>query len=131
MRVLMVELHKEPYEKEIGNDLHSMQDVVGGLIEAIDLDENTVLIDNEEGKLIQLEGNRRIGRDIIAGTFFICGSNEEGEFVSLTDEQVAKYSEKFKEPEHYTPEEVEDAIYIEFYSYGPNEQDEDLEIDER
>ena len=106
MRVLIIEPMKEPYVADIGNDLKSMQDVVGGLIEVINLEDDIVMVDNEEGKLIGLEGNRRVGRDIIAGTFFLCGSNYEGEFVSLTDEQIDKYTNRFKEPEHYTPEQL-------------------------
>jgi len=36
--------------------------------------------------------------------------------ISLTDEQIKKYTERFKEPEYYTAEEVEDAIFIEVYA---------------
>jgi len=52
----------------------------------------------------------------------ICGSNDEGEMISLTDEQIKKYTERFKEPEYYTAEEVEDAIFIEVYA-GDNEDE--------
>ncbi len=129
MRVLIIEPMKEPHVADIENDLKSMQDVVGGLIEVINLEDDIVMVDNEEGKLIGLEGNRRVGRDIIAGTFFLCGSNDEGEFVSLTEEQINKYTDRFKEPEHYTPEQVEDSIRIEFYSYDSiEEMFEDLEV---
>jgi hypothetical protein len=128
MRVLIVEPQKEPYEKVIENDLESMQKVVGGMIEGIYLEADVVLVDNEEGKLIPLEGNRRVGRDIIAGTFFICGCNDEGEFVSLTDEQASKYFNRFKEAEKYSSEQVEDAIFIELHVYSNDEYEEDDEI---
>ena len=49
-----------------------MQRVVGGLIEEIDLNDNTVLVCNEEGKLMNLQANRSVGRDVVAGTFFYC-----------------------------------------------------------
>lgn len=129
MRVLIIEPMKEPHVADIENDLKSMQDVVGGLIEVINLEDDIVMVDNEEGKLIGLEGNRRVGRDIIAGTFFLCGSNGEGEFVSLTEEQIDKYTNRFKEPEYYTLEQVEDSIRIELYSYDSiKEMFEDLEV---
>ena len=129
MRVLIIEPMKEPHVADIENDLKSMQDVVGGLIEVINLEDDIVMVDNEEGKLIGLEGNRRVGRDIIAGTFFLCGSNDEGEFVSLTEEQIDKYTNRFKEPEYYTLEQVEDSIRIELYSYDSiKEMFEDLEV---
>ncbi|MDK2798949.1 MAG: hypothetical protein PWQ70_568 [Clostridiales bacterium] len=122
MRVLIVEPYKEPYEKDIDNSLKSMQKIVGGLIKPVYMDENTAIICNEEGKLMGLEGNRRVGRDIIAGTFFIAGMNDEGEFVSLTDEQLKACKERFNEPEEISPEEVEDSICIEFYAFGPDEE---------
>ncbi|MBC2579385.1 DUF3846 domain-containing protein [Clostridium sp. DJ247] len=113
MRILIIEPQKVPYEAEINKELRSMQKIVGGLIQAVDLDENTSLVCNEEGKLIGLEGNRRVGRDIIAGTFFLCGFNEEGQFTSLNDEQIKKCSERFKEPEHYGFYDVKEASTIE------------------
>jgi len=122
MRVLIVEPYKEPYEKDIDNSLKSMQKIVGGLIEPVYLDENTAIICNEEGKLMGLEGNRRVGRDIIAGTFFITGMNDEGEFESLTAEQLKVCKERFNEPEEISPEEVEDFICIEFYAFGTDEE---------
>lgn len=127
MRVLIVEPHKVPYEADIGDDLFSMQQIVDGLIELVALDDNTLLVCNEKGKCMGLEGNRRVGRDIIAGTFFICGCDEEGEFCSLTDEMVEKYTERFRKDEHYTAEEVEDAIFVEVY---PSDmEDEELEAE--
>ena len=115
MRVLIVPPKARPYVAEIEIGLEPMQELVGGSIEMVDLDDNTSLVCNEEGKIQGLEGNRRIGRDIIAGTFFLCGFNEEGESVSLSDEQISKYYERFREPEHYSQEEVEDSAFMDVY----------------
>ena len=115
MRVLIVPPKARPYAAEIESGLEPMQELVGGSIEMVDLDDNTSLVCNEEGKIQGLEGNRRIGRDIIAGTFFLCGFNEEGESVSLSDEQISKYYERFREPEHYSQEEVEDSAFMDVY----------------
>lgn len=130
MRVLIVEPHKLPYETDLGNDLHSMQKVVGGLIEPVQLDDDTILVCNEEGKCLELEGNRRVEKDIIAGTFFVCGFDDEGEFCSLSDDQAKDYAERFKEDERYTAEEVEDSIVIEVYSVDDNycKDEDELEI---
>jgi hypothetical protein len=59
---------------------------------------------------------------MIAGAFLICGSNNEGEMLSLTDEQIEKYTERFKEPEFYTAEEVEDAIFLEVYAQDDEDE---------
>jgi len=115
MRVLIVQPQIRPYVAEIEEGLKPMQEIVGGSIEMVDLDDNTSLVCNEEGKIRGLEGNRRIGRDIIAGTFFLCGFNEDGESISLTDEQISKYYERFREPEYYSQEEVEDSAFIDIY----------------
>lgn len=70
MRVLMVEPGKEPFVTEIGNNLESLQKAVDGHIEVLCLEENVLIVCNEEGKCMGLEGNRRIDNgDIIAGAF--------------------------------------------------------------
>lgn len=123
MRVLIIEPGKAPLVTEIDNDLKSLQEIVEGNIEVVYLEANLLIVCNEEGKCLGLAGNRCIDNgDLIAGTFLICGGNYEGEMVSLTDEQIAKYNERFKEPEYYTSEEVENAIFVEIYDL----EDEDV-----
>lgn len=63
---------------------------------------------NEEGKLIGLEGNRRIydGSSIIAGAFFVCGTTED-DFRGLTEQEAEQYMDRFKEPEQISQTEVE------------------------
>lgn len=112
IRVLVVEPMKEPKVGYIENTLDGMQRVVGGLIEEIDLNDNTVLVCNEEGKLMNLQANRRVGRDVIAGTFFIAGDDESEDLVSLTDEQVNEYKERFHELEEIEQQEVFEKIEI-------------------
>lgn len=123
MRVLMIEPGKEPFVTEIGNDLESLQKAVDGLIEVLYLEESVLIVCNEEGKCLGLDGNRCVDNgDIIAGAFLICGGNDEGEMISLSDEQIEKYKERFKEPECYSAEEVEDAIFIEVYDQDEEEE---------
>ncbi len=107
IRVLKIEPGKMPYEKEIQNDLEGIQAEVEGLFECVYLDDNCIAVVNEEGKINGLELNRRIGNDIIAGPFFICGDSEEGEFVSLTDEQLKSFASEYKDIHSFTGEEPE------------------------
>lgn len=130
INVLIVEPMKEPYTKIIDKGLSSLQSIVGGWIECVSFDEvnyDITLVCNEEGKLDGLPGNRRIGNDIIAGTFFITKTNDEGEFVSLSESEIQKYSDRFKTPENYTADDVENAIYVEVYS-DFEQDDEDLDL---
>ena len=60
---------------------------------------------NDEGKLMGLPLNRALGDyDVIAGTFFVCGYNEEN-FVGLTPEQFTRYEKFYHDPQlfHRTP----------------------------
>ncbi len=98
INVLIVEPNELPYEKEIPNTLKAKQNIVGGLIECTGMidDPDVILIMNEEGKINHLPFNRDIGYDIIAGTFIIVGDDiENGDFKSLTKEQVEKYKKRF------------------------------------
>ena len=117
IKVLIVEPHKEPYVSEVQNDFRAIQEAVGGNFECIYPDEDTIIFCNEEAKLIGLEGNRKVGSDIIAGTFFLAGDNHTGGTISLTDEQIEKYSARFYELEEYTPEQVQESCFIQFMSY--------------
>ena len=108
IRVLIVEYDKEPVEKVIKNELETLQEIVGGYIECLPLDDETTIICNEEGKINGLPLNRPLytddGKlyDIIAGTFIISGDDiKNGEFVSLSDKQLNKYKDQFLHPKFY------------------------------
>lgn len=95
IRILVVEPNKEPYQLKIEHKLENLQQIVGGLIEFVELEHNVDLICNEEGKLDNLEFNRVITNDIICGTFFIVGQHK-GETISLSKKQIKKYKKIFK-----------------------------------
>ena len=94
IRVLIVQPNKEAKQVRIEHSLKDLQNLVGGLIEYIALDRNTDVICNEEGKLMNLELNRVLGRDVIAGTFLVVG-NHYGEIISLSKKQLKKYKKFF------------------------------------
>ena len=75
IKVLKVKPHEHPEVCMLENSLEAMQEAVGGYIDIVGLDDNACILLNDEGKLIGLEGNRRIGSDIIVGDFFVCGSD--------------------------------------------------------
>ncbi|MGJ0847334.1 DUF3846 domain-containing protein [Tissierella praeacuta] len=117
IRILKIEPQKLPYEKERNNDLEGIQGEVEGLFECIYLDDNCILVCNEEGKLNGMELNRRVGNDIIAGPFFIVGDSCDGEFISLTDEQIEQYTNEFSKIQEFTGEEPEAQPWMEFISF--------------
>lgn len=107
IRVLKIEPGKEPYVKEIENDYRASQREVEGLIDCIGFGDGCVAVINDEGKINGMEPNRRYGNDIICGPFFICGDGREGDFISLTGEQIEKYSRQFSEIEQFSGQEPE------------------------
>ena len=108
LRILMVEPHKAPYEASIPHELTAMQQTVGGLIEVVRNGDGTLLVCNEEGKLLGMEGNRRIPGDVLAGPFFVVGDAGET-FRSLTEEELERYRERFAEIKDISPQEVQAA----------------------
>ena len=107
MRVVLVEPGKCARPVEIVEDLHTMQELVGGPIQALyPWPDEAAIICNDEGKLMGLPSNRVLeGVDIIAGTFFVCGIQQEN-FCSLTEQQTETYQQMFHSPEAFihTPE---------------------------
>ena len=95
---LLIKPYELPKEIEIENTLEAKQEIVGGYIECVypPNDENVVLICNEEGKINGMKLNRDIGHDIIAGPFLILGDDyENGDFKSLSEDQLLKYKMRF------------------------------------
>ena len=115
LRILMVEPRKAPYEASIPHELSAMQQAVGGLIEVVRNGDGTLIISNEEGKLLGMEGNRRIPGDVLAGPFFVVGDAGET-FRSLTEEELERYRERFAEIEEISPQEVQATTGFFFYA---------------
>lgn len=109
MQVVIVEPEKKPVVQNIDDTLTSMQQIVGGTIQAVyPFEEPVVLICNDEGKPLNLPLNRALRDsngaiyDIVAGTFFLCAAPVDSDrFECLTDEQVQIYLERFATPEQF------------------------------
>lgn len=114
LTVLHIQPMRPPRIVTIPNELKAMQNLVDGYIEEYyPFDDNAVIICNEEGKLNGLRLNRAIYsspddngqkqiKEIIAGSFFICAAPVDSEnYQSLSEEQLEKYSEMFKNPERF------------------------------
>ena len=109
MQVVIVEPEKKPVVQNIDDTLTSMQQIVGGTIQAVyPFEEPVALICNDEGKLLNLPLNRALRDsngaiyDIVAGTFFLCAAPVDSDrFECLTDEQVQIYLERFATPEQF------------------------------
>lgn len=106
--VLVIKPEKSPYVKSIPSGLASLQQEVGGYIQAIYLweDDPCCIVCDEEAKLKRSQYNRVLRDedgdiyDVIAGTFLIVGLGNEN-FVSLDSKYIQKYSERFAVPDFF------------------------------
>ena len=105
--MLMVEPGKAPRAVTIKGNLQSLQEAVGGYIEAVyPFDDPVAVIVNEEGKLNGLPMNRALRDedgdiyDIIHGTFLVAGLAED-DFGSLSPELLVKYALRFAHTESF------------------------------
>lgn len=118
IKVLKVAPGCHPELVTIRNDLTSLQEAVSigadyqGLIEIIELDPDTCLLCNEEGKLIGLPPNRRFCKDVICGVFYITGQNKEGNLASIKDSSLTEYGARFFDIEDISAEEAVVAFGI-------------------
>ena len=109
MQILVIKPGQKPEVQEIDGTLESMQEIVGGLIQAIyPYEQPVALIANDEGKTLGLPLNRSLRDedgvlyDIICGTFFIVGAPVgSGRFQSLMDVQIQYFINLFATPEMF------------------------------
>ena len=80
-----------------------------GGVEAKKLEKHIYAVFNKDRFLTNLEPNRRIGDDIIAGTMYIVAINDKRFPISLTDEQVSKYALHFYNVETFDDMDVAEA----------------------
>lgn len=83
---------KKPQKKwtirEVEDALPTYQKIVGGYIEGFYRANGVNFFCNENGKFEDLKFNFRFFGDFIMGTVFAVRSNEEGEFVSIEDDDL-------------------------------------------
>ncbi len=105
IKVLLVEPMEEPEVIEVERDLDRFHELVGGYLQAVYcLGPGVTLVCDDDGKFKGYPPNRALvdedGKpyDIVVGTFFICGISGE-DFASLTEEQIQRFTERFRWPE--------------------------------
>ena len=123
IKVLKIAPHCKPEEVVLNNTLEALQKAVSegadsvGLIEIIPITDTASILCNEEGKLIGLEPNRRIGYDVICGTFYVVGEDREGNNASLSAKDMEYFKVRFAVPEDISVEEAMNALRFEIYPF--------------
>ena len=94
LKIVLKKVGEEPEVMNIENTLEAKQKLVDGWIEVVSVTEDILLVCNEEGKLDNLPPNLLFDYDYIAGDCFFIGDDyENGDFKSLTDEQIEEVKE--------------------------------------
>lgn len=88
LRILLKKVGQAPSIEVIKNTLEEKQRIVDGLIEVVPY-KDVLIICNEEGKILNQKPNILFDYDYIAGDCFFVGDDyENGDFKSLTKEQI-------------------------------------------
>jgi len=73
MKIIYKAPGQHPREMVVPNELKTLQDLVGGYIETITIDEETVMIVNEEGALRGMPFNVEAWGIPVVGPLIVCG----------------------------------------------------------
>lgn len=74
------------------------------------IEKDLVVIYAWDGVMAGLKGNRKVGKRIIAGTFYVVRI-VDGQLESLTEEEISKYSYRFRKVQEYSDTEVMDSWF--------------------
>lgn len=74
------------------------------------IEKDVVAIYAWEGVMAGLKGNRKIGKRIVAGTFYVVRV-VGGKLCSLTEDDIAKYSYRLRKIRQYSDSEVMDSWF--------------------
>lgn len=85
MRIYVKEPWKVPVQQVVPNELHVLQELVGGYIEVLTLFEDLAVICDEEGRLKHKPYNCEICGITFVGTILLVGVDGE-EFTDVPDE---------------------------------------------
>lgn len=120
LKCVYITPHHTPLELNLEvNEYKVLSDAVQGIIEITHpFNDDASIIGNEEAKLINMEGNRKIGASIYAGPILIVGDNGGEYFVALTQNQADAYKDMFAQPEEISREEVESDTGFVFYGFN-------------
>ena len=88
MKIVVKKVGQMPEVREVENELHVLQEIVGGYIECFPIFDNVVCVCNEEGKLKGLPINFVFDGDFIAGDVFFCATGID-DFESLSIYQTS------------------------------------------
>ena len=113
---LMVKQGEQPYVVPLVDDGDYLNAVVsiGATVmctaAVLPIEKDIVAIYAWDGVMAGLRGNRKVGKRIVAGTFYVVRI-ANGELRSLTEEEIASFSYRFRKIQQYDDDEVIDSWF--------------------
>lgn len=74
------------------------------------IEKDVVAIYAWDGVMAGLKGNRKVGKRIIAGTFYVV-KIIDGQLESLTEDEISKYGYRFRKIQEYDDTQVMDSWF--------------------
>ncbi|MFQ3543685.1 DUF3846 domain-containing protein [Halobacillus rhizosphaerae] len=103
IQIIKIKTGKQsPTIEEIENDLESMQKIVGGYIECVNIPDTQIdLWINEEGKINEMEQNMLLLNndkpyDIICGDVFFASHDSHGNTTGLNEDHIEKIQQRLR-----------------------------------
>ena len=78
------------------------------------IEKDIVAIYAWDGVMAGLKGNRKIGKRIVAGTFYVVRI-VDGQLCSLSEDEIARFSCRFRNIREYSDTEVMDSWFDDYY----------------
>lgn len=91
IRVIVLRNNCEPVVEEIPDGLDGLYSVIGSPVEMLRVTAELDLWFNEHGRLNGMVPNRRAGDYDIFGPMLIARRTDDGDTISLTDEDIARW----------------------------------------
>lgn len=113
---LMVKPGEQPCVVELCGDADFLNAAVsiGAIVmctaAVLPIEKEIVAIYAWDGVMAGLRGNRKIGKRIVAGTFYVVGA-VNGTLRSLSDEELEKFRYRFRKIREYDDQEVMDSWF--------------------
>ena len=113
IRGILISPYEKPREIEFLNTLREKQKIVDGLIDAIYYNQEIDVVVNDE-YLYSCVPNRVIGNTPICGNILLLQHNDEGEYVTMRQDNVEKLLNEFSEVEYLT---VSNGLFTKLPAY--------------
>jgi hypothetical protein len=109
LRVVAVESGGLIFETKIEDTTEAMRNAIGGRIKiSAPFEDESIALISKDVAITDLKGNLYTGNDLFAEPLIVVGDDGNGNFCSLTDEQIQQYLDMFRQSEQSASEDMDE-----------------------